>query len=647
MGSKARRAQIGGVGLVALVALGLAASDAFGGKSKRTSAAKRRTSLQIARIELGRRLFFDPMASAQGRTSCVACHDPSHGYSDPRVQSVDESGLTPRHSQPILDSGMNPSAHWDGEFSGVEDLVENRLGRVQVYYGNVFTPPLPPRPTTPVPPSGPRTALRGRPGARGPAATPSAPNNRTPAVPAPTVPGPGVTFPPPSTLPTSTPPNVPSLPPVARTARTALNQAAAKRIQASGRYDEAFKAAFGSSKVSLERVASAIGAYCDSIESTEAPFDRFAKGDKSAISDSAQRGLELFKGRAGCVQCHTMEGDHPLFTDFKFHNTGLSWSAARRGENPLADAGRLRLTSLQNDNRAFKTPTLRDVAVRGPYMHDGSISSLEELVLYYAKGGSDDPRRSDKVDPFEASDRDVADLVAFLRTLTGDERPGKAWHAWKVRPKQSKLRFLGSDGKPLAGLPVRLLPAGDVVPVEGVAGTSPIELETDDRGYVTYEPAGSTHHVVQVDGGRMSVLHPLLPDTLRKATLRMAVAGKVRLSIVVPGLAYAPESLHLHSQEVQAYVNSLRSAPVQRLARGQQLEAPNIDRFEMVRIGTPVKVGESVVARYEAWLPDALEGRKLRIMLPAMRTNDPAKLFVQFGDEQELRVDFTRGAARK
>ena len=641
MGSMAHRAQVGGVGLVALLAFGLMATDAFGGKSKRDAKGKRYTTLQLARVELGRRLFFDPMVSAQGGTSCVACHDPNHGYSDPRVQSVDETGLTPRHSQPILDSGMNPSAHWDGEFSSVEDLVENRLGRIQVYYGNTVVPP---RPTTPVPPSGPRTTLRGRPNVRG--GTTPLPNANPPTVPG--VSGAGGALPAPSTLPTAGLPNVPALPPVSRVARSALNQAAAVRLQESGRYAEGFKAAFGSSKVSLERIASAIGAYCHSIESTEAPYDRFAEGDETAISASAKRGLELFKGRAGCVQCHTMDSHgaghgRPLFTDFQFHNTGLSWSAARRGENPLADAGRRRLTSAKGDDRAFKTPTLRDVAVRGPYMHDGSISSLEELVLYYAKGGSDDPQRSEHVKPFEASDEDVADLVAFLRTLTGDDRPGKAWHAWKARPKQTKLRFLDSDGRPVAGLPVRLLPAGDHVPVEGAqARTSAIELQTDERGHVTFTPAASTHHVLQVDGGRLPVEHPLLPDTIRKATIRLPLAGKVRLSIVVPSRAHTPESLVLHSQEVVAYLKGLRAVAAQRLVRGQLLEAPPIDLFVMMRVGTPVKVGDAFVARYEAWLPHTLATRKLKIMIPSLRPNDPSKLFVTFNDEEELRVDFTK-----
>ena len=224
---------------------------------------------------------------------------------------------------------------------------------------------------------------------------------------------------------------------------------------------------------------------------------------------------------------------------------------------------------------------------------------------------------------------------------------GACVHAWSVRPKQTKLRFLDAKKKPIAGLPVRLLPAGDHVPVgDALAASGPLELETDERGYVTYTPSGSTHHVLQVDGGRLPVTHPLLPDTLRKANIRVPVAGKVRLSIVVPDLAYAPEALALHSQEVGAFFNSLRQGPAQRLVRGQQLEAPAVDQFVMTRIGTPVKVGESVVARYEAWMPNALKARKLKIMLTPMRTNDPSKLFVQFGDEQELRVDFTHNARK-
>jgi len=179
-----------------------------------------------------------------------------------------------------------------------------------------------------------------------------------------------------------------------------------KRLQAITGYRPLFSAAFGDSNVTKEKVAQAIADFERTIVSTDAPFDHWLAGDKNAMSASAKRGFALFNGKADCAKCHSGW----RFTDDSFHDIGAL------GEDP----GRANiLPGLDSMNHAFKTPPLRDVARRAPYMHDGSEATLEQVVELYDKGGR--IRRpgsiATEVHPLSLTPQAREDLVAFLLTL--------------------------------------------------------------------------------------------------------------------------------------------------------------------------------------------------------------------------------------
>jgi len=179
-----------------------------------------------------------------------------------------------------------------------------------------------------------------------------------------------------------------------------------KRLQGIAGYRPMFAAAFGDSNVTKEKVAQAIADFERTIVSTDAPFDRWLQGDKNAISGSAKHGFALFNGKADCAKCHSGW----RFTDDSFHDIGTLGD----------DEGRAKiLPGLDSMNHAFKTPTLRDVARRAPYMHDGSEATLEQVVELYDKGGR--IRRPNsiatEIHPLSLTPQDRADLVAFLLTL--------------------------------------------------------------------------------------------------------------------------------------------------------------------------------------------------------------------------------------
>lgn len=140
-------------------------------------------------------------------------------------------------------------------------------------------------------------------------------------------------------------------------------------------------------------------------------YDRWARGDAQALTEAEQRGLALFQGAAQCAACH---GGFDL-SDHGFHNVGTA-------VGPGADPGRQRITQDPRDRGKFKTPTLRNIALTAPYMHDGSQASLEEVIAHFVGGGPDDPLKDPLVTPLGLSEQDRQDLAAFLRALT-DERP--------------------------------------------------------------------------------------------------------------------------------------------------------------------------------------------------------------------------------
>lgn len=177
-------------------------------------------------------------------------------------------------------------------------------------------------------------------------------------------------------------------------------------------------AAYGDETVTLERITRAIAAYERTLVRGNSPFDRFYfGGDKAALSEEAQRGLALFRGKANCALCHTIAEGHALFTDQKFHNLGVGMDP----QGNLTDQGRYQVTKREEDRGAFRTPSLRNIAETAPYMHDGSLKTLKEVVDFYVGGGNANPQLDPLIQPLTSFTRqERADLVAFLESLTGE-----------------------------------------------------------------------------------------------------------------------------------------------------------------------------------------------------------------------------------
>jgi len=171
-------------------------------------------------------------------------------------------------------------------------------------------------------------------------------------------------------------------------------------------YRAAFEAAYGPGEITKRKIEMALATFERTIVSGRAPFDAWVGGDERAIGESAKRGFDLFVGKANCSVCHTGWA----FTDSSFHDI-----VAAQGD----DIGRGRLFPTSKTLRyAFKTPTLRDVDRRAPYMHDGSFATLEDVIDLYDRGGVDRPSRSEEIKPLHLTAQEKSDLVAFLHTLT-------------------------------------------------------------------------------------------------------------------------------------------------------------------------------------------------------------------------------------
>ena len=165
-------------------------------------------------------------------------------------------------------------------------------------------------------------------------------------------------------------------------------------------YRSQFQQIFGTD-VTSDGIAKAIAAYERTILSGDAPYDHYKAGDKKAMSEAAVRGMELFFGKAHCSACHSGAN----FTDNAFHNIGV-------GE--VSDKGRQVVSKLGGDTGAFKTPTLREIARTAPYMHDGSIKTLEEVVKHYNKGGKANDYLDEEIYELELTDAEIKDLVTFM-----------------------------------------------------------------------------------------------------------------------------------------------------------------------------------------------------------------------------------------
>lgn len=283
--------------------------------------------LSQAKIDLGRKLYFDARLSRDGTVSCASCHDPDRGFSDGRSVSAGINGqLGGRNAPTVMNRLFSKEQFWDGRSPDLEDQA---LGQIQnpIEMGHILPDML--------------ETLR--------------------AVPA---------------------------------------------------YAPAFEAAFNTPDITERRVARAIASYERTVLAGNAPFDRYQAGDESAMSESAVRGMEIFNGpqKGNCVTCHAGFN----FTDESYHNIG----AGMRKQIP--DLGRFGVSKNKKDKGAFKTPTLRNLTMSAPYMHDGSEASLESIVDFYNRGGTPNQWLSREIRPLNLTVQEKADLVAFLKALTGD-----------------------------------------------------------------------------------------------------------------------------------------------------------------------------------------------------------------------------------
>jgi cytochrome c peroxidase len=237
-----------------------------------------------------------------------------------------------------------------------------------------------------------------------------------------------------------------------------------ERIAALPDYRGMFEAAFDGRGPSSARVGAALASYQRTLVAGDSRFDRWRYGgDASALSTVEKAGFALFAGRGRCATCHRVGERHALFTDHGFHNTGIGWRRTygapertrvelapgvhaeldRRtietfSEPPAKDVGRYEITLDPKDRWAYKTPSLRNVALTAPYMHDGSLRSLEAVVEFYDRGGVDNPDKSPLLIPLRLTADERAALVAFLRTLTGSGVAALAADARRAAPAAAR-----------------------------------------------------------------------------------------------------------------------------------------------------------------------------------------------------------------
>jgi cytochrome c peroxidase len=183
---------------------------------------------------------------------------------------------------------------------------------------------------------------------------------------------------------------------------TSLEEQVLKPIQDPNEMDLTLAEASARVKFDTVTISQALANYVRSILSGASPYDRFVNGDRSALTAEEQRGLAIFRGKGNCSACHV----GPNFSDERFHNTGVAWR-----DGHLADEGK--------DHGRFKTPTLREVARTAPYMHDGSIGTLEDVIDFYSDGGRANFDLDAEIRPRNFDSVEKHALLAFLRTLNG------------------------------------------------------------------------------------------------------------------------------------------------------------------------------------------------------------------------------------
>ena len=317
-----------------------------------------------AKVVLGKRLFSDTRFSADGTVSCATCHDPKMAFVDGLPVSEGIKGLKGTRNAPtVINAAYYTSQFWDGRRKTLEEQALD-----------------------------------------------------------------------------------PFVNPVEHGLKS--HEPIVKICREDPVYRKAFKEAFGigPQEITIDHVVKAIAAFERTVIAGNSPFDRYYfGGEENAISEAAKRGFKLFQTKARCQDCHRLDQNFALFTDNKFHNLGVGMKkilprlreiintyrrAKKEGlkldekvltSSEISELGRFAVTLKLRDVGAFKTPSLRNVAVTAPYMHDGSIETLEEVIELYNQGGHKNPFLASGIRPLNLTEQEKKDLVEFLKSLTSPE----------------------------------------------------------------------------------------------------------------------------------------------------------------------------------------------------------------------------------
>lgn len=316
------------------------------------------------KIALGERLFGDKRFSGDGTVSCATCHDPARAFADglSTAEGIRKQKGT-RNSPTVINAAYYTSQFWDGRRPTLEAQAKD-----------------------------------------------------------------------------------PFLNPVEHGLKN--HEPILETIRKDATYPAVFRKVFGvqPGKITIDHVVQAIAAFERTVISGDSPFDRYLfGGEENAITDAAKRGLKLFRTKGRCQDCHRIDQNYALFTDNKFHNLGVGFGEigdrfmtlartfrkVRQEGKPIdetvltrrdvSELGRFAVTLSPSDIGRFKTPTLRNIVVTAPYMHDGSLESLEEVMAFYNQGGEENPLLDSGIRPLNLTDREKADIVEFMKTLTSPQ----------------------------------------------------------------------------------------------------------------------------------------------------------------------------------------------------------------------------------
>jgi cytochrome c peroxidase len=288
-------------------------------------------------IALGRRLYYDPVLSADNTVSCAICHDPRFGFADPKPVSEGADKKTgTRNSPPVTNAAYFKVQFWDGRSPSLEKQAE------------------------------------------GPVQNPVEMANTLVAV--------------------------------------------EQKLNADPSYREEFAKAWGPGPITYEMVEKSIASFERTVLSGNSPFDRWKYGhDEKAVNSSVKRGFVVFtsKKKADCAACHTVGDKYALFTDNQFHNIGIGVDLGQ-----ITDPGLGAITHNEADMGKFKTPSLRNIRLTAPYMSDGSLRDLKQVVDFYIGAGNSNPNLDKEIHVLDfLTGQERSDLEAFLSSLTGEMPP--------------------------------------------------------------------------------------------------------------------------------------------------------------------------------------------------------------------------------